>query len=307
MNLIDTHVDTITTLIDRNQNLLSNTSHVSLEKLNQYDKKGIYFAIWLSEKRRKNPLKETLKAIDFYYDEIDANKSLISHTNNYSDFITTFNEGRVASLLGIEGGESLQGDIENLFLLYNKGIRLLTLTWNNDNELGCGALGSEKGLSPFGKEIVNLTNELNIVIDVSHLNKKGFYDVINLTQKPILASHSNCYTIRNSKRNLFDEQLQELKNISSYVSFTLHTPFICDKELCTITDLLFHIDYLINYLGEDFVSIGTDFDGTNFFPSKINNISDLYTLYNLIEKTYNTVIADKLFYKNQLNFLRHIL
>ncbi len=307
MNLIDTHVDTITSIMDASEFLLDNNLHISLNKLKQFDKKGIYFAIWLSKQKLNNPLSETIKAIDFYYNEVEKNKSIISHSNTFSEFNNTFNSGKVASLLSLEGGECLEGDLDNLYLLHDKGVRSLTLTWNNDNELGSGVLGSDKGLTDFGKAIIKKCNNLNMMIDISHLNLKGFFDVIELTEKPIFASHSNAYNIHQSKRNLFDEQLKEIKNTNSYVSFNIHTPFVNGTKNCEITELLPHIDYLINFLGEDYVSIGTDFDGTNLLPRQINNISDLQTLYNLVETTYNTLIANKIFYQNQLQFLQRVI
>ncbi len=307
MNLIDTHVDTITTLLDNKQFLLDNTNHISLNKLSTFEKKGIYFAIWLSEERRKNSFAETINAINFYYNEIEQNKTLISHANNYQEFDDIFNSGKVASILGLEGGEAIEGNFDNLFTLYSMGVRLITLTWNNDNEIGSGVLGSDRGLTAFGKTFVKKLNDMNIILDVSHLNRKGFFDVIDLTQKPLLASHSNSYAIHSSKRNLFDDQLEELKNTKSYVSFTIHSPFINGTDNCNTNDILRHIDHLLNKLGEDFVSIGTDFDGTNFLPCEINNISDLILLYNLVKKTYNTEITNKIFYKNQLDFLKKVI
>ncbi len=307
MNLIDTHVDTITTLMDNKEFFLNNNCHISLDRLSTYDKKGIYFAIWLSIERRKNAFAETIKAIDFYHKELAENQNFIAHSNNFSEFNNTFNSGKVASILGLEGGEALEGNIDNLYTLHDKGVRLITLTWNNDNEIGSGVLGKDEGLTSFGKNVVKKMNNLNMILDISHLNRKGFFDVVELTEKPILASHSNAYSIHSSKRNLFDDQLDALKNINSYVSFTIHSPFINGDNKCSINDTLRHIDHLINKLGEDFVSIGTDFDGTNFLPCEINNISDLFLLYNLLKKTYNTEIANKIFYQNQLNFLKKVI
>ncbi len=307
MNIIDTHVDTITTLIDNNQPLYQNTSHISIENLHAFDKKGIYFAIWLSQERRKNPFQETSKAIDFYYNEINKNKDYISHSNTYLEFINTFNSRKTASILSLEGGEALEGNLDNLYYLYEKGVRLLTLTWNNDNELGSGILGSDNGLTAFGNEVVNFANNNNFILDVSHLNQKGFFEIINKTQKPIIASHSNAYSVHPSKRNLTDEQLLALKSINSYVSFTLHSPFINGENNCSENNLLFHIDHLISLLGEDYVSFGSDFDGTLFLPCEFLNISSTLTLYNLVKKTYNTDIANKIFYKNQLNFLKEVI
>ncbi len=307
MNLIDTHVDTITTLMDCNQELNKNDQHISIDRLHTFDKKGIYFSIWLSQSRRDNPYIETLKAIDYYYNQLEINSNFIKHANTFTDFNDIFDEGKTASILCLEGGEAVEGNIDNLYALHEKGVRLLTLTWNNDNAIGSGVLGSDNGLTDFGKDLIRKSNNLNLAIDISHLNRKGFFDVVNLTEKPIIASHSNCYSIHNAKRNLHDDQLQELRNLKSYVSFTIHSPFVNGENSCTLENLLPHIDHLLNKLGEDYVSIGTDFDGTTLLPCEIYNISSLNTLYNLLERTYNTDIANKIFYQNQLNFLSKII
>ncbi len=307
MNIIDTHVDTITTLIDNSEFLYNNSSQLAIDKLNIFDKKGIYFAIWLSKERRRTPLRSTLNAIDFYYSELEKNKSYISHANSYNDFLQIFNSNKIASLLTIEGGEALENDINNLFLLHNKGVRLITLTWNNDNCIGSGVLGKSNGLTDLGKTVIDISNNLNIIIDVSHINTKGFFDVINRTKKPIIASHSNSYTVNPVSRNLSDEKLKALRDINSYVSFTLHSPFVNSNISCSENDILFHIDHLISILGDDYVSFGSDFDGTNLLPCEIKDISSMVSLYNLVKKTYNTDIANKIFYLNQLNFLKKVI
>lgn len=307
MNLIDTHIDTFSTLIDKNEPFSKNKSHVSVDLLNNYNKKGIYCAIWLNEQRRKNAYQETIECIDFYYNQLELNNSSISHCNNFEEFKNTFNSGKIASLLCLEGAESIEGSMDLFYNLYEKGVRLITLTWNNDNAVASGILGSSYGLTEFGKSIVKEMNKLNMIIDVSHLNEKGFFDCIDLATKPIIASHSNCYRIHDNVRNLNDAQLKELKNTGSYVSVNLHTPFISNTNTATIYDLLRHIDYLINFLGEDFISIGSDFDGTKSLPTNITNIGSLSLLYNLLKNTYNSTIADKIFYLNQLEFLRKTL
>lgn len=307
MNIIDTHVDTITYIMDKNEGLLKNNANVSLEDFSIFDKKGIYFAIWLSQNKKHNAFSETMKAIEYYYKEINTNKTLIKHSNTFKEFKTAFDEKLLASLLCIEGGESLEGNLDNLYKFHEIGVRLLTLTWNNENEFASGVLGKNTGLTSLGKDLIREVNKIDFGIDISHLNEKGFYDVINLTQKPIIATHSNSYDICNSKRNLSNDQLIALKSINSYVSLTIHSPFVNGTENCSISDLLFHIDKLLNILGENFISIGTDFDGSSFLPNEIKTISDIRSLYNIVEKTYNTVIANKIFYKNQLRFLRQII
>lgn len=305
MNIIDTHADTITTLFDKKSNFSDSDMGISSNSLSSYDKKAVYFALWLDKEKRKSPFKSTIELIKFYYETIKhAN---IIHANDYNSFITAFDNNAITSILGIEGAEAIENDIDNLYMLHSEGVRLITLTWNNKNLVATGSSTEDSGLTPFGKTVIKEMEKLNMIIDVSHLNRKSFSDVMDIVTKPVIASHSNAYDICPCNRNLTLSELLMLRQTNSYVSITLHTPFITKGKSCTINDIILHIDYLMNVIGEDYVSIGTDFDGTDKLPCKISNISDISNLYNLLEKKYNKLIANKIFYLNQLNYLKSIL
>lgn len=305
MNIIDTHADTITTLFDKKSDFSDKETGISNHTLSIYDKKAIYFALWLDKEKRKTPFKSTIELINFYYETIKT--ANIIHVDDYDSFITSFNNNSITSILALEGAEAIEDNIENLYTFHSLGVRLITLTWNNKNYVASGASIEDSGLTSFGKTVIKEMERLHMIIDVSHLNRKSFSDVMATITKPVIASHSNAYDICPSNRNLTYDELLELKKTKSYVSVTLHTPFVKSAKSCTIDDLIFHIDYLMNVIGEDYVSIGTDFDGTDKFPCKISNISDISILYNLLEKKYNKLIANKILYLNQLNFLKSIL
>ncbi len=308
MKLIDTHVDTLTLLMEKGEELFTNTGHISIENLKKFKNSAIFFAIWLDKKSRENPFVSTMKVIDFYYEQLNKNKDHISHTNNYKTLLNNWDNDKISSLLSLEGSEALDGDLSNLQKFYDVGVRSLTLTWNNSNFVGHGSLSkNDLGLTDYGKKLVAMCNELNILVDISHINKKGFYDTIETTTKPLIATHSNAYTICEHPRNLTDNQIKELKKIGGILGLTYHVPFVCNHKDYEFEIFIKHLDHVMNIMGEDNVCLGSDFDGTDLLPCKIKNVSDNIPLYYFIKKAYNSTIADKIFYKNQLNFLKNNL
>jgi membrane dipeptidase len=139
-----------------------------------------------------------------FFDELNNNKDKIALARNYEEILLNTKQNKISAMLSIEEGGALNGSIENLYKVYEKGVRLITLTWNYENELGYSH--SQKGckinkLKPFGLEVVQHMNELGMLIDVSHLNDGGFYNIAEISKKPFIASHSNARSIKNVSRN----------------------------------------------------------------------------------------------------------
>ncbi len=183
----------------------------------------------------------------------------------------------------------------------------MTLTWNRKNCVGTGVFCDEdEGLTKFGEEVVKVMNELNMIIDVSHLNEKGFWEVMNLSKKPVIASHSNSYSICSHKRNLKDEQLIAIKEKGGLIGINLHLPFLSKDENrdCGFEYILRHIDYIINLIGSNNICLGCDFDGTNYLAYDTQGIDSIVYINHWIKIYFGEEVADKIMYKNYLNFLR---
>ncbi len=160
---------------------------------------------------------------------------------------------------GLEGLRNVR-DVEDLDLLYQKGIRHASLTWNEENHFATGVAGqSDHGLKDAGKKIIQYMNDKKMIIDVSHLNIKSFYDVLEESPKILFASHSNAYTISNHRRNLNDDQLKALKEANGYVGVNSARNFVSkDKNKQNIDGLIDQIIYLADHIGIDHVMFGLD-------------------------------------------------
>ena len=201
--IFDAHCDAIQKLCDTKQNLFENDCHISLKDM-QKNRHIQIFAAFIDKKNDMLlPFERANQLIDYYYLQLEKFQKYISHCNTTEEIKLAVKCRKTASFLSIEGGEALNGKIENLDYFYKRGVRLITLTWNYENEL-CDGIGEERGrgLTDFGKAVVREMNRLGMVVDVSHISVKGFWDVLETTKKPIVASHSNVFGLKNHKRNL---------------------------------------------------------------------------------------------------------
>ncbi len=286
--IFDCHCDTLTKAMTENTNLYSNSLHVDIKRLCAFEKAVQNFAIWLDEPFLENAFENTLKAIDFYNEQMEKYNTEISE--NFSSF------------LSVEGGEATEGSIEKLCILHEKGVKLMTLTWNHKNEIGCGALsGFDEGLSAFGKSVVAKMNALGMIIDVSHLNKKGFYDVAKLSDKPFMATHSNSFAVCAHPRNLDDEQLKIMRDMDCAVGINIYPPFV-DGKNGSLDNIIRHIDHMAGIIGEKNIGLGCDFDGIAVCPEGIEDISGIHKLYERIEAEWGRAFAEDVFYYNMFAF-----
>jgi membrane dipeptidase len=209
MLIVDAHCDTITTIMKCGEGLRKNNCHIDISRLKNYDSYVQFFAAFISPEHAKmGALKRTLSIIDRLYQEIENNKQDIMLCCNYNDMEDAFAGRKIAAVLTIEGGEALEGSLASLRMLYKMGVRGMTLTWNYRNQIADGVIDgiSGGGLTPFGRDVITEMNRLGMLIDVSHISEAGFWDVINLTAAPIIASHSNSKKLCSHPRNLTDEQ-----------------------------------------------------------------------------------------------------
>lgn len=173
-------------------------------------------------------------------------------------------EGKKAILLGIENGYALGKDLTNLHRFRQMGVSYITLCHNGDNDLCDSAAGKTEwgGLSPFGKEVVAEMNRLGMMIDVSHAADRTFYDVLEHSTRPIIASHSSCRSLCNHRRNLDDDQIKALAQQGGVMQICLYKGFINESpEKASLSDAIRHILHVIDLVGIDYVGIGSDFDG----------------------------------------------
>ena len=328
--VVDTHNDTILHLIKSPPFLTS--ENVSLDprrKLGERSEAGqidihriqkggvncMLVAMYVSPQYTSRLLR-LVQMIDAFQFEVDTNRGAIAIANNYSDIMNIIDSGRIAAVMTVEGGEPLEGKIETLRIIYKLGVRSLTLTHFPRNELGDGS-GADSGshLTEFGKEVVEEMNRLGMIVDISHLNETGFWDVIDITKDPLLATHSNCKALCSHHRNLTDEQIKALAKTGGVINLSFCAGFIKDNvgfdpeavKKVTIEDWLDHLDHAVEIAGPDHVGIGSDLDGGCGFPG-LNEVTQFPRLTEgMISRGYSDNDIEKILGKNDLRVFKDIL
>ncbi len=311
MIIVDAHCDTITTIMETNEQLRDNKGHIDLNRLKQYDGFVQFFAAFISPKHAKmGALCRAVDIIDCLYREIDSNKNDILLCRNYNDIMKSIQSNKIAAVLTIEGGDALEGSISALRILYELGVRAITLTWNHRNQIADGVADgiTGGGLTSFGKEVVAEMNRLGMMVDVSHLSQAGFWDVLNTTSAPIIASHSNAQKICNHRRNLTDEQLLALKKNGGVTGINLCPDFIYSEGKATMKHVIKHIEHIIALTGEDTLGLGADFDGIDETPKGLEGVQNIGDLLNeLLKLNYTETLVNKIAGENFLRVIKRII
>ncbi|MFV9568253.1 dipeptidase [Thermoanaerobacter mathranii] len=308
---VDFHCDTLYRLVDKKIDFTerSKEGHVDLQRMKEGKVHLQVFAVFVDPTQtRKNAATMALKMIDKMHkiiEEIEEFRLILKG----EDIDKAKQEGKIGALLSIEGGEALEGETSLLRMFYKLGVRALTLTWSLRNDLGDGVDGvKEAGLTSFGREVVKEMNRLGMIVDVSHLNEKGFWDVVELSEKPIIASHSNAKTLCSHRRNLTDEQIKAIAQKGGVIGINFAPQFLRDEGQATLEDVLNHIDYICELVGEDYVGFGSDFDGIESTPEGLKDISYFPAiLEGLIKRGYTQEQIAKITHKNFENLIKKIL
>lgn len=219
---------------------------------------------------------------------------------------------KAATLLAIEEGGAIDGSLEALRMLYELGVRAITLTWSNRNDIADGVNEecSGGGLTTFGRQVVAEMNRLGMLVDVSHIATAGFWDVIETSTKPIIATHSNAKTLCSHPRNLNDDQIKAINANDGLIGITFAGQFLEeDYNNACIDSVYRHIDYMLNLLGnDDHVGFGSDFDGISHPPYNIHGVQDYKPLIEYLQsKNYSDSTIEKITHKNVLNLLSKVL
>ena len=204
---------------------------------------------------------------DLIFDKIEAmvekNKEFLSIARTPADLYANKQQGRHSIMLGIENGLAIDGQLERLQHFAQRGIVYMTLCHNGDNDICDSARGNSthQGVSAFGRQVIAEMNRLGIMVDLSHASEKTFYDALELSELPIVCSHSSCRALCDHPRNLTDEQMRALAAKGGVMQVTMYNGFLVKDGEATVLDALRHLEHAIEVMGIDHVGIGTDFDG----------------------------------------------
>ena len=245
----------------------SDKGHLDFHRMKDGGVNGQVFAVWVSPTELKpgEYCDFVLKGTDAFDEVCSRCADIIASARTPGEFRQATAAGQIAAILGVEGGHALEGRLENLDRFYERGVRVLTVTWSNSNELGDSSGDENKphnGLSALGRQAVGRMNELGMIIDVSHSADKTVFDILDKSLSPVIASHSGIRARRDFNRNLTDEQIRAIGAHGGVVGVVFLPYFLREPEdKASIEDVLDCIDYICQIVGPDHAGLGSDFDG----------------------------------------------
>lgn len=307
--VVDAHCDTISEIY-RPLNLYQNEGHLDLVRLKEYQSWLQFFAIWIEpELDAKKAFLRCEQIIGRFYEQIKKNSTYIEQVTNIGEIESAFRRRKIAAFLALEGGSAIGSDLSLIDWFYEKGIRCIALTWNNSNLLGTGAAEKRPkyGLTELGRQAVQRMNELGIIVDVSHMSEKSFWDVQKYCRAPFVATHSNSKACCDHARNLTDEQFLAIKESGGVVGINFCPLFVSGRDKAGIDDLVKHIEHFLSLGGEDHVGLGSDFDGIENTPIEIRGVQDMYLLFDrLAQLNYPDSLITKIASKNFLRVIKQV-
>ena len=348
---IDSHIDTAQRiLIDRADiTQRSPVGHVDIPRLKEGGVNTPFFALWVpTYYKGAEAIRRTLDLRDAMQRLFDTHPEQIALALNAADVLRITRSGRIAAILTIEGGHQIDNDLAVLRMYYRLGIRSMTLTHFRNTEWADSSTDkpAHNGLTEFGKEVVREMNRLGMIVDVSHVSDKTFFDTLAVSTKPVLATHSSCRSLSDVPRNMTDEMLQALATNGGVVGITFGEGFLNPKDAeqlkadiskvsaepvltgkalddyaaeemhrdmkpvptaATIDDAVAHIDHAVKVAGIDHVGIGSDFDGISSPPQGLEDISKMGALKAALRtQGYSDADIAKIFGGNTLRVLREV-
>ncbi len=278
----DLHCDTVTRCFEKGESLFDAKGHINSFKIKQFKKYRQCFALFVDDSKRGDAAFSYFKKLlDFYEKEI---------VKIASDCLVP--------VLTAENGALLGGDSDNVHFIADRGVKMMSLTWNGENELASGACCDEGGLKSFGKEAIVKMEKRGVLVDVSHLNEKSFYDVVSFVRRPLIASHSNCFSVVPDRRNLKDEQIKLIIESGGLIGLCFHAPFLVSDGLGSFEMLYRNIHRILSLGGENSVCFGSDFDGGK--PEKVlDSLQKVKNLYAYLKgRGLSKTLLEKIFFYN---------
>ncbi len=238
----------------------------------------------------------------FFLRQMERHDRHIVQVRDAAGIDRAFAEDKHAALLTVEGGSVLAGDLGRIELLVERGVRIMSMTWNGPNELASGN-ATMRGLTRTGRMAIPALEEAGIIIDVSHLNDTGFWELAHLVQRPIVATHSNSRAVCDHPRNLTDDQFAFIVECGGLVGINFCKEFLVHGISDPKPDhLLQHVDHLLNRDGEDVLALGSDYDGADL-PSWLAPCDKMLDLHDLLAHEFGDEIARKICFGNAYAFL----
>lgn len=323
----DTHCDTITASMRRGETIIKNSIHLDLTRLASYAPAAQVFAVFTRPAPEGPPPSMTRdtnffdlpdapsdvlirlceEALNALTEQLDQASDIAVLCRSAADIRAAAQQGKVAALISIEGAELIGCDIARLERAYERGVRLVNITWNYPNTLSGTAMSSNNsGLTQKGCEFFKAAQEMGVAVDMSHISEAAFWDCCELAQKPIIASHSNSRALCPHARNLTDEQFSALVKLGGGAGLNLCADFLgLGRDVEAVVD---HAEHFLALGGEKSVCLGGDLDGIDEMPREMHGVQDWGLVYEaMLRRNWNEDLVRDIFYNNWLAIMEKIL
>ncbi len=301
--LFDSHSDTVHVARAHGRKLRENDMQLDLVRGSSFSPRGQVFSIW-GEPRRDGPMFDPV--IAFWERELAENGDLLAHCRSAADIRAAFSAGKCAALLSIEGAEQIECSIPKLRMAHDKGVTVIHLCWNYDNVLTGSATDGQGGLTEEGRRFAQEVCDLGMVIDLSHISERAFWDVLELTDACVLAGHSDAAGVFVHPRNLTDEQFRALAKRGGVAGLNLSPRFLGHGK--DIDAVVAHAEHFLALGGEKAVCLGTDLDGVYELPAGLTGIQDFGKLYEaMLRRNWTETQVRDIFFGNLSAFWERAL
>ena len=358
--LVDTHNDILSSAMLEGKDISHRIKegHSDLDRWKEGGLDVQFFSVW-TDKVSRTPAgfySDAIHEINLLDTLVQKNPDRMILARTYKDVTNGVKQNKLVALIGVEGGHMIENDLNKLQELYNRGMRYMTLTWNNSTSWASSAMDEtqhpdslkQKGLTDLGKQIVRRMNELGIIVDLSHTGEQTFYDAIATVNKPVLLSHSSVWNICPVFRNVKDDQIKAVAKNGGVICINFFSGFIdsnfakkmnelegsegkrikdslgqfydaaklneiwrqrfsteLDPLRPTIAQLVNHIDYIVKLVGDDYVGIGSDFDGVSSLPVGLDDVTTYPKITEeLLKRGYSKKSINKILGGNVLRVMK---
>ncbi|MBI3974923.1 MAG: membrane dipeptidase [Armatimonadetes bacterium] len=306
--VVDLHVDTLLDLAAGRRSLdgAAPGGHIDLPRLRRGGVDVQVFAAFVHPREAAVGRRRLRELIAAFHRAVERHPAEIVAAGSVQEIEAAGRAGKIAAVLAVEnGGDAIEGDVEQVDRLSRAGVRMMSLTWNQANLAADGALESRHGgLTPLGRRVVERMQTLGIVIDVSHLSPQAFWEVLAASRGPLVATHSNADAVQSHRRNLSDAQLRALAARGGVVGVNFYPPFL---GAATLERVVAHIDHMVKVMGVDHVALGSDFDGITQVPQGLEDVSRLPNLTAaLLARGYRPEEVQKILGGNALRVFRQV-
>lgn len=300
----DAHCDTISCCEKLGSSLRENGGHLDLKRLKAFDRAAQVFAIFhdLAQAPADGMFAECKRQQAVFARELAQNADIAAHCRTAEEARRANAEGKVAAFLSCEGAELLNCDPDQLDWASKNGVKAINLTWNHANALaGSHMSESERGLNDLGRAFVREAQRRNILIDVSHCSDAAFWDLMKITERPVVATHSDARAICGHTRNLTDDMFRAVVDTGGVVGVNFYVRFVASDSGATMDDVLRHFDRFLELGGAKHIGLGADLDGCEQLAGGMRGVEEMPLLYEALRRHgYDDALLEDIFFNNFL-------